>query len=82
MILDSAMASKMKNIDHKKTLLFKTEDGFHPKKLHGLSEEPNPLSHQATSATISLMSQEKHCCIDSSAVTMAQWHNGAQRTVI
>ena len=37
------MASKMKNIDPKKTSLFYSEDGFHPKKLHGLSEEPNPL---------------------------------------
>ncbi len=42
-ILDSAMASKIKNIDHKKTSLFHLEDGFHPNKLHGLSEEPNPL---------------------------------------
>ena len=32
MILDSAMASTMKNIYHKKTLLFYPEDGFHPKK--------------------------------------------------
>ena len=37
------MASKMKNIYHKKTSLFYPEDGFHPKILHGLSEEPNPL---------------------------------------
>jgi hypothetical protein len=44
MILDSAMASKMTNIDPKKTSLFYPKDGFHPKKLHGLSEEPNPLS--------------------------------------
>ena len=43
MILDSAMASKMKNIDPKKNSLFYPEDGFHPKKLHGLSEEPNPF---------------------------------------
>jgi hypothetical protein len=43
MILDSAMASKMKNIYHKKTSLFYPEDGFHPKILHGLSEEPNPF---------------------------------------
>ena len=26
-----------------KTLLFYLEDGFHPKKIHGLSEEPNPF---------------------------------------
>ena len=32
MILDSALASKMKNIDPKKTSLFYPEDGFHPKK--------------------------------------------------
>jgi hypothetical protein len=32
MILDSAKASKMKNIKHKKTSLFYPEDGFHPKK--------------------------------------------------
>ena len=38
------MASKMKNIDQKKTSLFYPEDGFHPKILHGLSEEPNPLT--------------------------------------
>ena len=37
-ILDSAMASKMKNIDPKKSSLFNLEDGFHPKKIHGLSE--------------------------------------------
>ena len=43
-ILDSAMASKMKNIDPKKSSLFNLEDGFHPKKIHGLSEEPNPLT--------------------------------------
>ena len=42
-ILDFAMASKMKNIDHKKNSLFHPEHGFHPKKPHGLSEEPNPL---------------------------------------
>ena len=33
----------MKNIYHKKTSLFYPEDGFHPKILHGLSEEPNPF---------------------------------------
>ena len=48
MILDSAMASKMKNIDPKKTSLFYPEDGFHPKKLHGLSEEPNPFERMFT----------------------------------
>ena len=47
MILDSAMASKMQNIDPKKTSLFYPEDGFHPKKLHGLSEEPNPFDRAA-----------------------------------
>ena len=30
-ILDSAMASNMKNIYHKKTSHFYSEDGFHPK---------------------------------------------------
>ena len=44
MIFDSAMASKMKNAYHKKTSLFYPEYGFHPKKLHGLSEEPNSFS--------------------------------------
>ena len=43
MILDSAMASKIKNIDPKIISLFYPKDGFHPKKLHGLLEEPNPL---------------------------------------
>ena len=42
-ILDSAMASKTKNIDQKKSSPFYPEDGFHPKKIHGVSEEPNPL---------------------------------------
>jgi hypothetical protein len=32
MILNSAMASKMKNIYYKKASLFYPEDGFHPKK--------------------------------------------------
>ena len=31
-IIDSAMASKMKNIDPKKTSLVYPKDGFHPKK--------------------------------------------------
>ena len=44
LILDSAMASKMKNIDPQKTLFLYPEDRLHPKKLHGLSEEPNPLT--------------------------------------
>ena len=51
MILDSAMASKMKNIYHKKNSLFYPEDGFHPKKLHGLSEEPNPLEGPSTAVS-------------------------------
>ena len=57
------MASKMKNIYHKKTSLFYPEDGFHPEKLHGLSEEPNPLTTnqqqhaEATSRTTRAMAR-------------------------
>ena len=45
MILDSAMASKMKNIYHKKASLFLPGSWISSKKkLHGLSEEPNLLT--------------------------------------
>ena len=43
MILDSAMASKMKNIYHKKTSLFYLEDGFHPKKTSWSLRGTKPL---------------------------------------
>ena len=46
MILDSAMASKMKNIYHKKLNFFTQKMVFIQKKLHGLSEEPNPFVTQ------------------------------------
>ena len=51
-ILDYAMSSKIKNIYRKKTSLFYPQDGFHPKKLHGLSEEPNPFELQNLSYKI------------------------------
>ena len=46
MILDSAMASKMKNIYHKKTSLFDPADGLHPKKTSWSREETKPFSLQ------------------------------------
>ena len=54
------MASKIKNIYHKKTLIFfYPEDGFYPKKLHGLSEEPNPCTfHPRTEESLELEKNE------------------------
>ena len=50
MILDSAMASKMKNINPKKNFIFLTQRWFSSKKkLHGLSEEPNPSKYKSLS---------------------------------
>ena len=48
MILDSAMASKMKNIDHQKTSLFYQEDGFHPKKNFMVSRRNQTLTKTFT----------------------------------
>ena len=45
MILDSAMASKMKNIDPKKTSQFNPKDGFHPKKIPWSLGGTKPFRH-------------------------------------
>ena len=47
MILDSAMASKMKNIYHKKTsCFFYPEDGFHQKKTSWSLGVTKPFTHE------------------------------------